>query len=133
MYEKGAGLIQLVSGVGGGSLRSPLYEESFFAQAYSVAATTGPLERGFARIDVTPRQLTVSYVSAATGQIVGDTTDNGTADPGEEHFGQFRLVDSGVTDGDVNLDGRLDVMDIDVLDQALRGGLNDSQYDVDRD
>ena len=78
-YPKDAGLIQVVSGAGGRSLRSHAYADPFIASAYSTNATTGPIEAGFSHVEVTQDRLTVSYISAETGRIVGDTNGNGAA------------------------------------------------------
>ena len=140
VYSKGSGLIQLVSGAGGGSLRCPAYGEPVFATAFVVQGGTcgenpdaGHLEYGFAKVDVNPRELIVSYISAANGNIVGDTNGNGFADPHEEFFGQFRIVDSSSPAGDINRDGRLDIADIDRLQLAIREEEEASQFDLNRD
>jgi hypothetical protein len=133
VYTKGSGLIQVVSGAGGGSLRNPPYEEPIFAQAYSLAETTGPLEYGLAHIRVTPHELVVSYVSAETGQIVGDTNHNGWADVDEIHFGQFRVVNPAIPSGDVNQDNRVNADDIDAVFAMAREGMYAASHDLDRD
>lgn len=130
-YTKGAGLIQTVSGVGGGSLRSTTYDEPMFAQGFSVHETTGPLEHGFSRVDVTPSTLTVSYISASTGQIMGDTNSNGKRDADEPFFGQFKIVDPSVPSPDVNEDGAVNASDIDDLFAAIRENSNDQRFDLD--
>lgn len=132
-YEKGAGLIQVVSGVGGNSLRHTGYPEDYFAQGYSLHETTPAAEYGFAQIDVTPHSLKVSYISAETGQIVGDTNENGIHDPDELHFGQFSIVDSSVPSGDFNGDSTLDQVDIDLLTAAIRLGTVDPEFDLNLD
>jgi hypothetical protein len=131
-YEKGAGLVQTVSGVGGASLRFEDYEQSVFASAYSLTEGKGPLEFGFAKIDVSPRELVVSYISAQSGNIVGDTNANGLADPDEPFFGQFRIIDSAYPSGDLTGDQIVSAADINRLAAALRAGDTDPQFDLDR-
>ena len=132
-YEKGAGIIQVVSGAGGGTLRSTTYDEPIFVAGYSRATSTGPLVYGYSRIDVTPRSLSVSYISAETGQIVGDTNGNGVADDDEPYFGKFEIVDSSMPSPDLNEDGSLGEADIDLLQAAIRNRENDARFDLDRD
>lgn len=141
MFEKGAGLIQMVSGAGGGSLRCTAYAEPFFSQAYvrqiegsgcPIRDDVGNLEYGFAKVEVNPRELTVSYISAETGHIVGDTNLNGSRDLNEPHFGQFAIVDSSVPDGDLTQDGLIDVSDIDHLFAAIRGEILNPLADLDQ-
>jgi hypothetical protein len=133
VYAKGDGLVQLVSGVGGGSLHHWDYSEPFVAEGYDEELTDVTADYGFAQVEVTPRQLTITYISGETGLIVGDLNGNGRADPGEESFGQFQIVDYSMTDGDVNQDGEMNVDDIDDLSAAVRAGLTDDRYDVNRD
>ncbi len=132
-YLKDAGLIQVVAGTGGRSLRSFAYTDPFIATAYSTNETTGPIEAGFAHIEVTQDRLTVSYISAETGRIVGDTNDNGVADANESFFGRFQIVDAAVARGDLNGDDVLSAADIDLLAAALRAGDPDARYDMNGD
>ena len=69
-YEQGAGLIQVVSGGGGHSLRSGTFTQFPFVAAGFSLSTTPVLEYGFALVDVTPTRLTVSYVAAADGDVI---------------------------------------------------------------
>jgi hypothetical protein len=133
-YDKGSGLIQVVSGAAGGSIRTVDYSEPVFASAYGVPKENGGLlEFGFAKIDVTPLELKVSFISADTGQILGDTNHNGLADPGENAFGQFRIVDPAEVDPDLNADGRVDASDIDLVFAAVRDELFVERMDFNRD
>jgi hypothetical protein len=132
-YPKDAGLIQVVAGVGGRSLRKHPYADPFIASAYTVDDTTGPIEAGFAHLEVTRDRLTVSYISAETGQIVGDTNGNGIADANEPYFGRFQLVDSAVSRGDLDGNGRLAAADIDLLCAALLNNDPDPRFDLDGD
>ncbi|MEX0936210.1 MAG: DNRLRE domain-containing protein, partial [Pirellulales bacterium] len=92
-YDKGAGLIQVVSGVGGRSLRTNSFDAPYIVQGYSDNnSSTGPLPFGFTLVDVTSTQLSLSYIDAATGEIVGDTNGNGMGDPGETFFGKFTIT-----------------------------------------
>ncbi len=81
-YAKGSGIIQLVSGVGGGSLRPSrrdFDELATIASGYSASDSksdrTGfdPAARsrfGYARIDVSRGRLVVGYVDAATDSVI---------------------------------------------------------------
>ena len=73
-YEKGAGLVQLVSGAGGRSLRDGTFGQFAFVAAGFSNDTTPVSEDGFARVDVTPTQLTVSYVSGNDGHVIDSFT-----------------------------------------------------------
>ena len=73
-YNKGAGLVQVVSGVGGKSLRSGDYDQFPFIASGSTTDTNPSLEFGIAVIDVTPTQLTVSYVAADDGATLDQFT-----------------------------------------------------------
>ncbi|MCA9198656.1 MAG: metallophosphoesterase [Planctomycetales bacterium] len=130
-FLKDQGVVQLVSGVGGRSLRSDAYTDPYFANAYSQAEQTGPLEFGFAKLDVSPDQLVVSYISSATGHIVGDTNQNGVKDLGEDDFGQFRIVANHA--GDLNLDGQLDSLDIDTICFAVLAEDTNRRFDLNQD
>ena len=90
-FQQGDGLVQVVAGVGGYSLRSHAYPDPFIASAYSTSDQTGPIEYGFAQIDITDQSLTVSYISAESGLVVGDTNGNGHHDADEPYFGQFTI------------------------------------------
>jgi len=69
-YAAGAGSVQVVAGVGGNFLRSGSFSGyPMIASAYS-ATTNPPSEHGFAQIDVTPTQLTVSYIAADDGSVI---------------------------------------------------------------
>ena len=81
MYDKGAGLIQVVSGASGKSLRFGSYSgpgQEAVAAGYSLS-TTPRVEHGFAQVEVSPTQITVKYVAADDGQVID----------------QFSIVDSG--------------------------------------
>jgi hypothetical protein len=137
-YPKDAGLIQVVSGAGGRSLRSHPYPDPFIASAYAGTSAghppgTFPMEAGFAHVQVTQDRLTVSYISAATGLIVGDTNGNWVADADEPYFGRFQIVDAAVARGDLNSDDVLDAADIDLLAAALRAGDPAARYDMNGD
>jgi hypothetical protein len=119
MYEKGDGLVQLVSGVGGRDFRLGDYTEPVYAKGYSLRDWTGPIEFGFAKVEVSERELVVSYISATTGGIVGDLDNDGQLDANEPFFGQFRIVNSAISSGDLNGDGGVTVADVDLLCLAL--------------
>jgi len=65
-YEKGVGLVQVVTGTGGRSLRSGSFP-NFIAEGRSTS--TGGLEYGFTRVDVTPSQLTFRYIHDDNGAV----------------------------------------------------------------
>ena len=132
-FDKGSGIIQVVSGVGGNSLRHTTYDQPVFAQGYSLNETTPDSDYGFARIDVTPRSLTVSYVSAKSGEIVGDTNANGIRDIDEPSFGQFTIADSSVPNADVNGDSVIDDVDLDLLAAAVRESSVETRFDLNDD
>jgi hypothetical protein len=69
-YLQGAGLVQIVAGTGGRSLRPGDFTQyPFLAAGYSTE-TDPPMEYGFARVDVTAERLTVSYVAADAGTVI---------------------------------------------------------------
>ena len=69
-YAQGAGLVQVVSGAGGRSLRSGDYAQFPFVAAGFTTTTDPPVEYGFTRIDVTPERLVVAYVAADDGAVI---------------------------------------------------------------
>lgn len=73
-FIKGIGLIQLTSGVGGKSLRSGSFEQFPFTAAGFTASTSPRSDFGFTQIDVTERQLTLSYIGADEGQVIDSFT-----------------------------------------------------------
>jgi hypothetical protein len=73
-YAKGAGLVQLVSGVGGRSLRSGDFAPFPFDAAGYSTDTVPAVEFGFSRVDVTLNQLTVSYIAADDGAFIDSFT-----------------------------------------------------------
>jgi hypothetical protein len=73
-YLKGAGLVQIVSGAGGRSLRNGTFTQFPFNAAGFSRDTDPVVEYGFARVDVTPEQLTVSYIAADDGAVIDSFT-----------------------------------------------------------
>lgn len=73
-YEKDAGLIQVTSGMGGMTHRPGSFEAFPFSAAGFTRTTQPASEWGFANIQVTPNQLTVSYVAAEDGRIIDEFT-----------------------------------------------------------
>jgi hypothetical protein len=132
-FVKGAGLVQVVSGVGGKSLHFDDYPDPFIAAGFSRHENTGPGVFGFSRVDVLPDRLVVSYIDAADGQIVGDTNGNGQPDLDEPFFGQFQLVDPQPLAGDLNHDRLRDVRDIDLLCAAILAQDHRLEWDLDGD
>ena len=72
VYAKGAGLVQLVNGAGGRTLRPGSYSgPGDEAVAAGFTTDTDPrLEFGYAQLDVSPTELKVSYVSACDGRVI---------------------------------------------------------------
>ena len=93
-YAKGAGLVQIVAGVGGRSLRNGDFSVFPFNAAGYSNETTPPVEFGFALVDVTPTRLTVSYVAAADGAVIDSFSITEIAD----FDGDFDF--NGVVDGE---------------------------------
>ena len=73
-YQQGDGLVQVVSGVGGRSLRPGSYSQFDYVAAGFSTDTNPAVEDGVTLIDVTPGQLTVSYVAADDGAIIDEFT-----------------------------------------------------------
>jgi hypothetical protein len=69
-FIKGAGLVQVISGAGGRSLRSGSFDEFPFVASGFTTDTTPELEDGFAKVDVTPDELVVSYIAADDGAVI---------------------------------------------------------------
>jgi len=73
-YAKGDGLIQVVSGVGGASLRPGTFNQFPFDAVGFSTSTTPRVEFGFSKVEVTPDQLTISYVAADDGAVIDSFT-----------------------------------------------------------
>jgi choice-of-anchor B domain-containing protein len=73
-YAKGAGLVQLVSGLGGVGIRTGDYSQFPFVASGFTSNTTPSAQFGLTQIDVTPTQLIVKYVSASSGAILDEFT-----------------------------------------------------------
>lgn len=69
-YAKGAGLVQVVSGVGGREIRAGSYPANSFVAAGYTSSSSPKAQAGFTLIDVTSGRLTVSYVAAASGSLI---------------------------------------------------------------
>lgn len=114
-YKKGAGLVQLVSGVGGESLRSGNFSQIPFNAAGFSISTVPAVAFGFGQVDVTPDELTVSYIAADDGAVIDS----------------FKISQLPALFGDVEGDGDVDAGDIDVLYANL--GSTNPLYDLDLD
>ncbi len=81
-FAKGAGLVQVIAGTGGAGLRSGAFGDfGFVASGFST--TTDPRsEHGVARIDVAADRLTVSYVAADDGAVLGAFSISASSFPG---------------------------------------------------
>ena len=73
-YAKGAGLIQVVAGVGGQSLRPGDFSPFPFDVVGFSTTTVPAVEYGFAQVDATSSLLTVSYVAADDGAVLDSFT-----------------------------------------------------------
>ncbi len=82
-FSTNVGLPQVVSGVGGKEVRTDTYTDPYVAAGWSAGGTlingimnpsSQRAENGIAKIDVTSTQLTVSYVAADDGAILGSFT-----------------------------------------------------------
>ncbi len=63
VYDKGAGLVQVVAGVGGDSVRSGIFSDPAIAAGFT-SDTVPQGQFGFSLVEVSPSQLTVKYVPA---------------------------------------------------------------------
>jgi hypothetical protein len=143
-YLQGDGLVQIVAGTGGRSLRSGDFAPFPFDAAGYSTETTPPVEYGFARVDVRQDRLTVSYIAADDGAVLdsfritpvpraGDLDFNGAIDfdditpfvlalndpqQYEEIFGAETSFH-----GDTDQDGDLDFDDVAGLVQIFGGQL----------
>ena len=83
-FATGTGLVQVVAGTGGAGLRSGSHSNyPYVAAAWTtnetyidgvVNPTSQRSEDGFAKIDVTPESLTISYIAADNGAVIGSLT-----------------------------------------------------------
>ncbi len=69
-YAKGAGLVQVVSGLGGVGIREGNYSQFPFVASGYTTGTSPSAQYGVSQIDVTPTQLVVKYVSASSGAVL---------------------------------------------------------------
>ena len=133
-FEKGSGVVQLISGAGGRKLRTDRFGQPVMAQAHSLAASTHPLDFGHAEISVTSEAMEVRYISSETGLVVGDHNKNGVRDDDEEYFAAFRIVANNTKlPGDVNRDGLIDVEDLNAICSAILAADHASHFDVNQD
>ncbi|MCA9212572.1 MAG: metallophosphoesterase [Planctomycetales bacterium] len=133
-FQKGVGVVQLISGAGGRTLRSDRFGQPFMAQTHSLDATTRPLDYGFAEITVTDQEMEVRYISAETANIFGDLNGNGIEDAGEDDFAVFRIIEElPFPDDDISGDGVVDINDLDAICAAILGADDDPKYDVNSD
>jgi hypothetical protein len=73
-FAKGAGVVQVVSGVGGRSLRSGSFTQFSFVRTGFSTSTSPAVEYGFHRVDVTGEALTISFVAADDGAVLDQFT-----------------------------------------------------------
>ena len=133
VYQEGAGLVQVVAGSGGRGMHSDAYDEPFTVNGYSFLDSTPAMEFGFAHVEVSADRLRVSYISGATGRIVGDLNGNGQRDFAEQHFGQFTIVSTPALGGDLTDDGQVDAEDIGALCGEIASGEHRGEVDLNGD
>ncbi len=107
-YAKGDGLVQLVAGTGGKSLRSGTFTQYPFNAAGFSTSTNPVVEYGFAQFDVTPNQLTVSYIAADDGA----TLDQFTITSGPDMTGPTASVSNPLDNGPDDLDGTVGAVQV---------------------
>lgn len=73
-FVAGVGLPQLVSGLGGKDIRDGDYGQFPFVAAGFTASTATAARLGYSQVNVTPNQLTVSYIAADDGAIIDSFT-----------------------------------------------------------
>lgn len=147
-YRQGAGLIQLVSGAGGRSLRSGDFGQFPFNAAGYSTNTDPPVEYGFARVDVSPENLTIQYIAADDGAVIDQLTITHSPGPfingdmdcdGDVDFDDIEFFVLGLTNptayetamglsaamkGDIDDNGKLDFDDIPGFVNLLRQSLH---------
>ena len=69
-YRQGDGFVQVVSGAGGKSLRPGAYNDDYLAVGFTLD-TVPPLEYGFVLVRVGAVALTVEYIAADDGGVLG--------------------------------------------------------------
>ncbi len=79
-YREGDGVVQVVSGVGGKSVRSGSFGQFPFMAAGYTSSTEPRAEVGFTLVEVTPTILTFSYVAADDGEVIASFSILGGAD-----------------------------------------------------
>jgi len=80
-FQTGAGLPQLVSGVGGKDVRSGSFSQFPFVAAGYTSTTATPGRLGFTLVEVTPGALTLSYLAADNGAVIDAFTIHDDAEP----------------------------------------------------
>jgi len=68
-YEEELGIVQLVSGLGGRSLRPGSFDDLATAAGFTTTTPT-PSRYGFSLVEVTADELTVSYIAADDGAVI---------------------------------------------------------------
>ena len=69
-YAKGAGVVQVISGMGGKSDRAGTYGNYPFVASGFSQSTDPASENGFSQISVTGDRLTVEYIAADNGEVL---------------------------------------------------------------
>lgn len=73
IYRQGDGFVQVVAGTGGRFLRPGEFDYPFIVMGFSLDSDP-PAEHGFARIQATSLRLTVEYIAASDGRVLGAFT-----------------------------------------------------------
>jgi len=103
-YDQGAGLVQVVAGTGGKSLRDGDFGQFPFNAAGFSNDTTPVVEYGFAQIDVAPGQLTVSYIASDDGATLDQFVITAGTDSQAPSASLIAPADNGPSDLDPTTD-----------------------------
>ncbi len=128
-YDKGVGVVQVVSGMGGKSIRSGSYNNfPFIAEGFS-SSTNPQSEHGFSLISVTPDRLTVDYVAADNGEVLDSFSlyDNSATNPNPNPSGI--VLPTIETPPEVN-DTSAPNLEADVDDPAIYLNKNDASKSI---
>ncbi len=98
LFYAGEGLTQLVSGLGGASINSGSYSQFPFVAEGFTSNTAVPARLGYSQVQVTPDQLTVSYVAADNGAVIDSFRISKTVAPQTATFQQGASGYTGAVD-----------------------------------
>ena len=126
-FDVDTGLPQLVSGLGGKGIRTGDFSQFPFVAAGYSSSTATPAELGFAQIDVTPTQLTVSYVAADDGAII----DSFTITAGQDSTPPAASLITPQDNGPGDLDGATGSVSVTATQPLFEFQLSDGNSGVD--